>query len=107
MAAMSASVKPSSQARKARSRRASRRSSLRPRVSGKEIVMAPTPVHGERSVVGKGVLGYSIPPVATPATALVRNLVAGVIFCETCDSILGCRFIRDFSKQSHHIFVGT
>ena len=41
--------------------------------------MADTPVHGERSVIGQGVLGYSIPPAATPATALVRNLVAGVI----------------------------
>src|ERR1700730_6691750 len=28
-------------------------------------------------------------------------------FCETCDSITACRFILDFPKQSHHIFVGT
>jgi hypothetical protein len=28
-------------------------------------------------------------------------------FCEVCDKIAGCRFIRDFHKQSHHIFVGT
>ena len=29
------------------------------------------------------------------------------LFCEICDSIAGCRFIREFAKQSHHIFVGT
>ncbi len=28
-------------------------------------------------------------------------------FCKVCDDINSCRFIRDFSKQSHHIFVGT
>jgi len=28
-------------------------------------------------------------------------------FCQTCDSIAACRFVIDFPKQSHHIFVGT
>jgi len=28
-------------------------------------------------------------------------------FCETCESIAGCRFMTEFSKQSHHICVGT
>lgn len=27
-------------------------------------------------------------------------------FCEVCDSIAACRFIRDFNNQPHHIFVG-
>src|SRR5689334_2121070 len=27
-------------------------------------------------------------------------------FCKVCDEIEGCRFIRDFHKQPHHIFVG-
>ncbi len=27
-------------------------------------------------------------------------------FCELSDTILACRFIRDFNKQPHHIFVG-
>jgi hypothetical protein len=28
-------------------------------------------------------------------------------FCQTCDRISACRFVIDFPKQSHHIFVGT
>ncbi len=27
-------------------------------------------------------------------------------FCEVCDGIAACRFIRDFHKQPHHILVG-
>jgi hypothetical protein len=29
------------------------------------------------------------------------------LFCEICDSIGTCRFVREFYKQSHHISVGT
>jgi hypothetical protein len=28
-------------------------------------------------------------------------------FCEVCDAIQSCRFIRDFGNQAHHIFIGT
>ena len=27
-------------------------------------------------------------------------------FCEVCDAILNCRFMREFFDQPHHIFVG-
>src|SRR5439155_7039179 len=28
------------------------------------------------------------------------------VFCEICDTVAGCRLMRDFDKQSHHIFMG-
>jgi hypothetical protein len=41
--------------------------------------MADAPVRGERSVVRNMPLSYSIPPGAKSASAVVRNLFAGVI----------------------------
>jgi hypothetical protein len=29
------------------------------------------------------------------------------VFCEACDKAAGCRFIRTFFDQPHHIFMGT
>jgi hypothetical protein len=64
--------------------------------------MADAPVRGERSVVRNMPLSYSIPPGAKSASAVVRNLFAGVI----TSSIRFQAVSEDFREEPQSVMIG-